>query len=196
MSQQSKTGSLDTPTISFDLRFFVTESEWREASALVHPIIANRFVKPLVRVFNGCAAVFIFMVPGRFGSTWPDLLRYSPHHAGFLLVVALGCAWTATGIGVKSLNHHVNRLDRERHIVVSDQGLSVTLGERHWNHHWKDFVFFRDTPKLIVLRATGTRFWTIPTRAIPPADVTPLPRTARRETASQTTLVMVIGFTH
>jgi hypothetical protein len=171
MSQQSKTGSLDKPTISFDLRFFLTESELREAALLLHPLIANRFVKPLVRVFNGCAAIIIFMVPGRFGWTWHDLLRYSPHHAVFLGIIALGCAWTATGVGMKSPDRHLNRLDLERHIVLSDQGVTVTLGERTWNSPWKDFVFFRNTPTIFLLRTTGTKFWTIPRRALSPADV-------------------------
>ena len=155
-------GSGGQPAISFDLRFFLTETEWREATVVLHPVIANRFVKPAVRLFNGVMAVVIFMVPGRFGWTWHDLLRYSPHHAAFLALVVLGCAWTATGIGMKSLDHHLNRLDLERHIILTDEGVTVTLGERHWNYPWKDFVFFRDTPNVFVLRTTGTKFWTIP----------------------------------
>jgi len=171
MSQQSKTGSLDEPTVSLDLRFYLTESELREAACLLHPVIANRFVKPLVRVFNGCAAIIILMVPSRFGWTWQDLLRHSPHHAVLLGVVALGCAWTATGVGMKSLDHHLNRLDLERHIVLSDQGVTVTLGERRSYSPWNDFVFFRETPTIFVLQTTGTRFWTIPRRVLSPADV-------------------------
>ncbi|HYM79418.1 MAG TPA: YcxB family protein [Candidatus Dormibacteraeota bacterium] len=161
----------DRPTVSVDLRFFLAEPEWREATVVLHPIIANRFVKLSVRVFNGIMAGLILMLPGRFGWTWQDLFRYDTFRALFMAAVVLGCAWTATGIGMNFLNHRLNRLDLERHIILTDQGVTVTLGERIWNSPWKDFVFFRDTPNIFILRTTGTKFWTIPRRAIPPADV-------------------------
>jgi hypothetical protein len=72
---------------------------------------------------------------------------------------------------MKSLDHHLNRLDLERHIILTDEGVAVTLGERHWNYQWKDFVFFRETETVFVLRTAGTKFWTIPTRAFSSADV-------------------------
>jgi hypothetical protein len=162
----------DPAAICFDLRFFLSQAEWKEAAQVLHPIVGNPRVKPFVRVFNGLVAIGMFLLPPKlFHQSWLELFKTTPPFAIFLALMALFCAWSATGIGVKSLDQHLNRLDLERHMVVTQEGLTVAMGERRYKHQWKDFVFYRETPSFLILRGTGVQFWTIPLRAIPPTDL-------------------------
>jgi hypothetical protein len=157
-------------TASFDLRFFLTEPEWREAIRLLHPIVGRQYVKRLLRVVNGCGAIIIIMVPHQFGWSWSLLFQVRPVQAVFLAALVFVCVWSATGVGMKGLDHRLNRLDLARHIVVSDQGVNVDWNAQTWNYQWKDFVYFRETEDLVVLRTAGTKFWTIPIRVLQPGD--------------------------
>lgn len=154
--------------MSFDLHFFLAESEWRTAVRLLHPIAGRPYVKSLLRVLNGCGAIIIATIPHRFGWSWPLLFRFQPVQASFLAAIALVCLWSATGVGMNRWNHRLNRLDLERHIVVCDQGVTVDWNARAWNYRWNDFVYFRETEGIVVLRTTGTKFWTIPMRILQP----------------------------
>jgi YcxB-like protein len=162
--------SSSKPTASFDLRFFLTEPEWREAILLLHPFVGRQYIKSLLRVVNGCGAIIIMMVPHRFGWSWPLLFQLRPAQAVFLAALVFVSVWSATGVGMKRLDHRLNRLDLARHIVVSDQGVNVDWNAQTWNYQWKDFVYFRETEELVVMRTAGTKFWTIPIRVFQPED--------------------------
>jgi len=157
-------------SICFDLRFILTEAEWREGTDLLHPIFGTAYnPKPPLRIFFAVCGVLNLIGPVLSGWSWGEFLRDQPQRAALVLLVALACALAAAGIGMKALDRRLNRIDLERHIVVTNQGVTITWNNRVFNHEWKDFVYFRETANVVVLRNPGVRFWTIPLRAVPAA---------------------------
>jgi hypothetical protein len=157
------------PAQSFDLRFFLTEAELQQGMALLHPIVGNsRSIRS--RLICAVCSVICLMGPVLHGWSWGELIHYAPRTAAIVGLAALFCAWCASGIGVNSLNLRMNRVDLDRHIVVSEQGVKIEWNQQTFNYQWKDFVYFRETDALIILRNPGIRFWTIPLRAVPPAS--------------------------
>jgi hypothetical protein len=157
----------------FDLRFILTEAEWREGTDLLHPLFGTAYnPKPLFRLFFALCAVLNFVIPILHGWSWDEFLRDQPQRAALVLLGVIACALAATGIGMKALDRRLNRIDLERHIVVTEDGVTITWNQRTWNHEWKDFVYFRETENLVVLRNPGVRFWTIPLRAVPAGSQT------------------------
>jgi hypothetical protein len=152
----------------FELRFFLTEAEWREGSNLLHPIVGNGFDKPWVRLFVGSCAVFNLILPVINGWSWGDLIRDRPQSAVAIGLGTLFCGFLSTGFGLRFLNHRLNRLDLERHMLVGEQGVRIQWNGRGFHYEWKDFVYFRNNSNLLVLRNSAYRFWTIPFRALPP----------------------------
>jgi hypothetical protein len=153
------------PAPLFDLRFSLTESEWREAGALLHPISGGAYAKPWLRLFCGFCAVANLMAPALNGTSWSELIQCAPGRAAFAALGAVACASGA--IWMKSLDHRLNRIDLERHIIMTDASVTVTRNERTWNHRWQDFAYFREGQNIVILRNPGVRYWTIPLRAIP-----------------------------
>lgn len=45
------------PSAAFDLRFILTEPEWREGTHLLHPIVGTSYTKPWIRLFWGICAI-------------------------------------------------------------------------------------------------------------------------------------------
>jgi len=158
------------PAAAFDLRFVLTEPEWREGTHLLHPIVGTSYTKPWIRLFWGICAIANLMMPSLHGHSWGEMFSDEPLRAAVAGLMVLICAWGATGIGMKSLDHRLNRLDLDRHIVVTEQGVTITWNQRTWNYAWKDFVYFRETANVVILRNPGIRFWTIPLRALPPGS--------------------------
>jgi hypothetical protein len=156
------------PAAHFELRFFLTEAEWREAGTLLHPVVGNGFNKPWVRLFIGCCAVFNLIVPVLNGWSWSDLIRDRPQSAVAIAVGTLVCGFLATGFGLRFLNQRLNRLDLDRHIVVSEQGVRIEWNGRVFHYGWNDFLYFRSNSTLLVLRNSAARVWTIPLRALAP----------------------------
>lgn len=154
-----------------DVRFLLRESEWRAACRMLRPFVANPNIKPFLRILNGFGALLFLAFPHLFHGSWASLFPGEPIPALFLLAMGLLCLWSATGIGMKSLDHRLNRLDLERHIVVSNNGVFVDFNGRTRKYEWKDFACFRESPELFVLRTTGTKFWTIPIRVISPKSL-------------------------
>jgi len=161
----------DALNVHFDLRFLLTEPEWREACRVMQPLASKPGLKLLGRLINAVWAIVLLLLPYKLGYSWSEMFR--THTFGTVPIAAMVCLSVlgATGIGIKSLNHHLNRLDLERQIIVSDQGVKVTLGERVRNLQWKDFVYFSETSALFVLRTSSTQFWTIPMRVLSPKDI-------------------------
>jgi len=160
----------DRPKIRFDLRFFLTEAEWLEATHVLHPISSKPAARILGRLINAVLAVALLLLPHTLGRSWTEIFRFSPLGTIPPLLMFCLCAWNASGIGMKAINHRLNRLDLERHIVLTDRGADVTQGEYVRNYQWNDFTYFRETPALFVLRTSGTKFWTIPRRVLNSAD--------------------------
>jgi hypothetical protein len=131
-------GSGAKPALSFDLRFKLTESEWKEASNLVHPILGGAHTKPWARLLCGFCALINLIAPTLNGTSWSELVRCAPGRAVF--------AGTA---------------------MLSDQTVIVTLNDRTWNNLWADFMHFRQGPNVVILRHSVLTFWTIPIRAVP-----------------------------
>jgi len=153
------------PAPLFDLRFNLTESEWKESSNLVHPIFGGAHTKPWARLFCGFCAVINLIAPTLNGTSWGELIRYAPSRAIFAGTAMLLCAGAA--IWMKPLERRRNQLDVERHVVLSEHKVTVTLNERVWNNLWTDFMYFREGPNVAILRHSVLTFWTIPLRAIP-----------------------------
>jgi hypothetical protein len=173
--------SLDDPveiadeaaSVRFDLRFYLTESEWEEATNLLHPIIGNTYSRPWVRLLSGVGAAWIIMMPTLLGGqSWHEMLLYQPMRAAFLGLMALACALGTTRFAMKFLDHRLNRLDLDRHVMVSERGVMIAWNGRVFNYEWKDFVYFRESASVVILRNPGARFWTIPVRALPPGSET------------------------
>jgi YcxB-like protein len=157
----------DSSTL-FDLRFILTEAEWREGTDLLHPIFGTAYNPKIpLRLFFGLCGVLNLMIPVLNGWSWDELIREQPQRAALTALVAIACALAAMGIGTKALDRRLNRIDLERHIVVTDRGVTISWNNRVFNHEWKDFVYFRETPNVVILRNPGVRFWTIPLRALP-----------------------------
>ena len=174
---QLSTSSQDGPVIAFgtaaadfDLRFFLTEAEWREAANLLHPIVGNGFNKPWLRLFLVCCAVFNLIVPVLNGWSWGKLIRDRPQSALAIGLAASFCGFLATGFGMKFLNQRLNRLDLERHILVGEPGVRIAWNGRVFHYQWKDFLYFRHNSNVLILRNPGVRCWTIPLRALPPGS--------------------------
>ncbi len=157
--------SASKPAPLFDLRFFLTESEWREASNLLHPIFGSAYSKPWFRLFYVLCAVMCLISPRLNGTSWSELIQYAPGRAVFAALGALAC--TSGALWMKSLDYRLNRLDLDRHIVLSEGGVTITWNGRTWNHEWKDFAYFRESSDIVILRNPGVRFWAIPLRAVP-----------------------------
>jgi YcxB-like protein len=157
-------------TCSFEIRFFLTKSELEEAGLALHPVIANQRINPFLRLFNGMGALMIVAIPHILSTSWRELLKSEPVGTLFLAAVGLVSAWSSSGVGMKALNHHLNRLDLEREISVSEVGVRIRHGNRVLDYPWKRFIFFCETPNLFILRRPGTQFWTIPKRALTPGD--------------------------
>jgi hypothetical protein len=115
MTQSATLPARDTacskPTVHFELRFFLTEAEWREAGSLLHPVVGNGFNKPWVRLFVGSCAIFNLIFPILNGWSWGDLIRDRPQSAVVIVLGALFCGFLSTGVGMRFLNHRLNRLD-------------------------------------------------------------------------------------
>lgn len=157
-----------TPALHFELRFFLTEAEWREGASLLHPTAGNGFDKPWVRLFVGFCAVFNLILPVLNGWSWSDFIRNRPQAALAIGLGSLFCGFLSTGFGLRFLNHRLNRLDLERHILVTDKGVRIQWNGRVFHYGWNDFSYFRTNSTLLVLRNSAFRFWTIPLRALPP----------------------------
>ena len=81
-------------SVRFDLRFYLNESEWLEATNLLHPIIGSIYSRPWVRLFSGVCAAWIIMMPTLLGGqSWHDMLLYQPTRAAFLGLIALASAF-------------------------------------------------------------------------------------------------------
>jgi hypothetical protein len=158
-------GSGAKPALSFDLRFKLTESEWKEASNLVHPILGGAHTKPWARLLCGFCALINLIAPTLNGTSWSELVRCAPGRAVFAGTAMLLCA--AAAIWMKPLERRRNWLDVERHVMLSDQTVIVTLNDRTWSNLWTDFMHFRQGPNVVVLRHSVLTFWTIPIRAVP-----------------------------
>lgn len=156
------------PAETFDLRFFLTEAELQQGHALLHPISGtSRSIRS--RLFCALCAVICVVSPMLMGWSWTEMFEYAPHRAAIPALATLFCVWGASGIGMNSLNNRLNRIDLDRHIAVSEQGVTIEWNQKTFNYQWKDFVFFRENENLVVLRNPGIRCWTIPLRAVPTA---------------------------
>jgi len=151
---------------SFELRFFLTEAELQQGHALLHPITGtSRSLR--ARLICAACAVICLGGPILYGWSWPEFIQDAPVGALNVGLAALFCSWCASGIGFGSLNNRLNRLDLERHVVLSDRGVTIDWNEKTFNYQWKDFVFFRENESIVVLRNPGVRCWTIPLRTVP-----------------------------
>ena len=161
--QNSSSGA--KPAQSFDLRFKLTESEWKESSNLVHPIFGSAHTKPWARLLCGFCALINLIAPSLNGTSWGELIHHAPGRAVFAGTAMILCA--AAAIWMKPLERSRNWLDVERHTMLSDQTIIVTLNDRSWNNRWTDFMYFRQGASVVVLRHSVLTFWTIPIRAVP-----------------------------
>lgn len=167
---QARDTASSNSTVHFELRFFLTEAEWREAGTLLHPAIGNGFDKPWIRLFTGFCAIFNLVFPILNGWSWSDLIRDRPQSAVAIVLAALFCGFLSTGFGMRFLNQRLNRLDLERYVVVSERGVRIEWNGRVFHYGWNDFSYFRTNSTLLVLRNSVFRFWTIPLRALPPGS--------------------------
>jgi|SRR5579872_279326 len=151
----------------FELRFRLTETEWREGASLLHPLVGNGLDKPWLRLFIGSCALLNLIFPVLNGWSWSDLLHERPQSALALGLAALFCGFLATGFGQRLLNQRLNRFDLERRVLVGEQGVKIEWNGRVFDYEWKDFLYFRSNSNVLVLRNSLHRFWTIPLRALP-----------------------------
>src|SRR5215472_10142952 len=108
----------------FDLRFFLIEDELQQAHALLHPVVGTSG-SMRNRLIAAACAVICLIAPLLHGWSWPEFIHDAPLKALNVGLATLFCAWGATGIGMRSLNDRLNRLDLDRHIVVSDRGVTI-----------------------------------------------------------------------
>jgi len=164
----------------FDLHFMLTRAEWKEAGILQHPIMGAS-AKLWIRLFCGLCAAINLTTPWMIGISWSALIRYAPAKAAILAVPALSCACWA--IWMNALDHRLNRLDLERHIVLDEERVTITWNQRTFNYQWKDFIYFRESSNLVVLRNPGARFRTIPLRVVPSGSQSQFHELLRRRLA-------------
>lgn len=153
---------------ALEVRFFLTPEEFDEGIGTLRAVTFPPGKKITARVANGILALALLYFPHFLGQTWASLFEWRPSLAILLGALFVLNAWNALGqVGVHKLNRLVNRLDWERRIRFSDQGMVVDWGQRNFRYRWQDMQFFQETPGLFVLKAGGTQFWTMPKRAIP-----------------------------
>jgi len=151
-----------------DVRFFLKPEELDEASAIRKVTSNQKSKKTLMRVICGLGAVYIGLMPYIKGATWSMWWQHRPEAAifwGGLLILDI---YVALGQpGMMKLSRLMNRLDVERRICVSPQGVDITHGSLRQQKSWEDFSFYQESPTIFLLQTTGPSFWTLPKRAIP-----------------------------
>ena len=151
------------------VRFVLTETEFKEAAALISPLSNNRYFRIAGRIICAWGTYFFIAVAGWTGHPWSSLVRTNPVGAtllsllaGLNLYVAVGTPW------INALNKRFNRFDLEREITLTDDLVIIRRGPRLWRRKWDAFDCFRENPAIYVLIIGGYEFWTIPKRAFGP----------------------------
>jgi|HubBroStandDraft_1064217.scaffolds.fasta_scaffold00106_51 hypothetical protein len=146
-----------------ELRFFLTPEELDEA-ARVRKVGSNLQNNRLVmRLVCGVGAFYLLYLPHKFGGSWSSWLHNYPVLAVLLGALIALDAWIAMGqFGVARLNRVANRLDLERRIALSDQGVDVSHGRTSHQKKWQDFSFFQETPTVFLLQQWELRFGRYP----------------------------------
>jgi hypothetical protein len=152
-----------------ELRFFLTAEEFDEGISVLKGPGRSPSAKIAMRVVCGVGAYFLWRIPMSHGQTWTEFYHMHPVFAIWLgLVLAFDGLIVVGAVQNPKINRLANRLDWERRICFSDQGVDVDWGVRmKFHYRWKDLLFFQETPMLFVLKAGGAQFWTMPKRAIP-----------------------------
>jgi hypothetical protein len=169
--EQQLRGLVERELVGGDIvecRFFLTQEELNEVSCHLHPWLGSKYGNLVTRAVGGAEALFIPLVPKLIGSSWAREFRTEPMVAAGLIGFGLFLLWAVSGCpGSKALN----RLDLERRITISDPEVEVTRGTKTSHYGWHRFVSYLESPNLFVLRTRSTaQFWTIPKRALSPAE--------------------------
>jgi hypothetical protein len=156
------------PREVIDVRFFLRPEELDEAAAIRNVSSNTSGNKAIMRVICGLGALYAGFAPYMKGATWSAWWQHRPEAAifwGGLLVLDVYVLLGQPGI--RKLNRFFNRLDVERRICVSHQGIDITHGRMHQRKSWNDFSFYQETATIFLLQTTVHSFWTLPKRAIP-----------------------------
>lgn len=156
-----------TQTPGFDVRFFLTEPELKEAVTRRKSFWRSTEGKILTKVITGFGAIYFPLFPYLHGMTWPEFLAVSPIKATYLAAAAVLDIWVATGsLGIQHLNRIANRLELERRVILSDDGVVVLHGTKRRQFRWNQLRGFQETENLFLLLTGEHTFWTIPKRTV------------------------------
>lgn len=152
-----------TQAPAFDFRFFLRDAELREAAAHRKTFWRSPEGRIFTKVVTGFGAIYFSLFPYLHGMTWHEFLPISPIKATYLGAAAVLDVWVATGsVGVQHLNRIANRLDLERRIVLSEDGVVVLHGSKRHQFRWNELRGFQETENLFLLLTGEHTFWTIP----------------------------------
>ena len=106
------------------LHFFLNEAEFQEAASNRKVLSTHPYFKTLSRIVAACGVVFFSWIPYQWYGSWSAFAKREPVLAlGFSALIILDF-WVATGlVGVRTLNRIFNRLNVERHILLSDSAV-------------------------------------------------------------------------
>ncbi len=154
---------------NFDLRFFLSADEFQEGVAVKRGAAGlGKSSKHAYRVLSGIGAAVLLVWPYFTSDSWPGLLRKDPNSGTLLLLAAL-LAWIAAGApGFEALNLKANRLDLERQIMCTTEGVDITHGANKLRLPWSQCKSFQETERVFVLNTSEAQFWTIPKRILTP----------------------------
>ena len=152
-----------------ELCFTLTPEEFDEGISTLRSPANHTTTKYVMRLICGVGAYFLWHIPASHGQTWQQFFQTEPVFAIWLAVLIAFDGLIVLGVlNSPKLNRLANRLDWERRIRFSDNGVDVNWGKRmNFHYRWQDLLFFQETPGLFILKAGGTQFWTMPKRAIP-----------------------------
>lgn len=150
-----------------ECRFVLTQEELDESAAANHRVLGPRYGKILRRVACGLGAALIALAPQLIGRSWAQEVHTEPGLAACAVALGLFYVWAATGcVGLKKLS----RMDRERLMKVNNSAIAVSCANKTKTYKWMRFTAYQETPGLFLLRTSNVEFWTIPKRAVTPAD--------------------------
>ena len=156
-----------TASPALDVRFFLTQAELQEAVTRRKTWWRGTEGRIFTRVVTGFGTIYFSLFPYVHGMTWAQFLAVSPIRATYMAALAIFDFWISTGsLGVEGINRIANRLDLERRVVLSDDGVVVLHGNKRHQFRWNQVRGFQDTENLFIIMTGEHTFWTIPKRTV------------------------------
>jgi len=156
----------------FNFNFNLAPEEFDEAVEYRGSLFSGTKGKKIQRMGGGIAAICMLLFPNIINTSWTELIKNDPVSVFMVLTMLILSIWTATGSkGIEKLNRKVNRLDVERYIRCTADGVNAVHGATKENFYWSQCLSFQETPNLFILNTTATQFWTIPKRLLSPEQL-------------------------